>query len=163
MNIRNLSPKDYTTIIRVIDEWWGGRKMVDMLPKLYFDHFHNTSFVVEEEDRLVAFLIGFISPVHQQQGYIHFVGIHPEYRRLGLGRRLYKHFFAFISAQNCTMVRCITSPINKNSILFHRSMGFQLLTGDVLRDGIPVHTDYDGLGNDRVVFQRELKTDEIST
>jgi hypothetical protein len=26
-------------VIAVIDEWWGGRPMAGMLPRLFFDHF----------------------------------------------------------------------------------------------------------------------------
>lgn len=39
MNVRNVQPSDYPAIISVLDEWWGGRKMSDMLPRLFFEHF----------------------------------------------------------------------------------------------------------------------------
>ncbi len=35
MEIRPLRPSDYLTVISVIDNWWGGRQMADMLPRLY--------------------------------------------------------------------------------------------------------------------------------
>ena len=31
--IRNAEPSDYLPIISVINAWWGGRNMADMLPK----------------------------------------------------------------------------------------------------------------------------------
>jgi hypothetical protein len=37
--IRHISPTDYNSIISVLDEWWGGRPMSTMLPKLFFTHF----------------------------------------------------------------------------------------------------------------------------
>lgn len=48
---------DYYTISPLINEWWGGRQMSDMLPKLFFDHFTNTSFVAEKEGEIVGFLL----------------------------------------------------------------------------------------------------------
>ena len=32
--IRQLSLADYPYVISVIDQWWGGRQMADMLPRL---------------------------------------------------------------------------------------------------------------------------------
>jgi L-amino acid N-acyltransferase YncA len=44
---------------------------------------------------------------------------------------------------------------HKESIAFHRALGFEL-TGKPNRDGIPVVEDYFGPGQDRVVFQKVL-------
>ena len=32
--IRPLRPSDHAPVIAVIDEWWGGRPMAQMLPRL---------------------------------------------------------------------------------------------------------------------------------
>ncbi len=87
---------------------------------------------------------------------MHFIGVHPDYRRLGLGRRLYERFFGAAQMNGRRFVRAITSPSNKLSITFHRSMGFELLHGDVVVDGVPVWFDYAGAGGHRVVFRREI-------
>jgi hypothetical protein len=42
--IRQLSAADYPFVISVIDRWWGGRPMADKLPRLFFEHFTDTSF-----------------------------------------------------------------------------------------------------------------------
>lgn len=64
--------------------------MADMLPKLFFQHFEETSFAIHESGHVVAFLIGFVSQTHPEQAYIHFIGVHQDYRRhpsLCIGRR----------------------------------------------------------------------------
>jgi hypothetical protein len=61
ITIRHLEPADYDPIIRVLNDWWGGRQMADMLPRLFFVHFHPTSFVAEADGRVVGFLAGFAS------------------------------------------------------------------------------------------------------
>jgi len=48
MNTRNVSEEDYLKVIEVLDDWWGGRPMTGLLPRLFFEHFQPTSFVVED-------------------------------------------------------------------------------------------------------------------
>ena len=59
--IRQLSAADYPFVISVIDRWWGGRPMADKLPRLFFEHFADTSFAAERDGSLAGFLAGFIS------------------------------------------------------------------------------------------------------
>ncbi len=92
--IRHATPSDYGRVIQHVNAWWGGRDMAPMLPKLFFLHFEGTSFVVEDDDgKLVAFLIGFLSQTDDAEAYIHFVGVAPSHRGSGIGRELYERFF----------------------------------------------------------------------
>lgn len=150
--IRPLDESDFIPIISVVDEWWAGRQMTDKLPKLFFTHFNDTSFIIEVDGEIVAFLIGFVSQSYSNEAYIHFVGVHPDYRKQGLGRKLYESFFDKVTAKGCNIVRSITSPVNKGSICFHTSMGFQIVEGGSLVNGISINTNYDGFGKDRVLF-----------
>ncbi|GGP09012.1 GNAT family N-acetyltransferase [Oceanobacillus neutriphilus] len=156
MKIRSLLSSDYDTLIPQINEWWGGRDMAGMLPKLFFNHFKNTSFIAEEDEKIIGFIIGFLSQDHLDEAYIHFVGVHPDYRKKDIGKILYKNFFAKVKMTDRKIVRCITSPVNKTSIAFHQKMGFVIEQGDKIIDGISVRTNYDGLENDRVLFRKEL-------
>ncbi|KKM10700.1 hypothetical protein SY88_13335 [Clostridiales bacterium PH28_bin88] len=156
MAIRLVNDSDYTEVVSVIDEWWGGRHMSDMLPKLFFVHFKDTSFIAEEYGKLLAFLVGFVSQAHPNEAYIHFVGVHPDYRGKGIARKMYEGFFHKVIQRGCDTVRCVTSPINKISIALHTRMGFQIEKGDGNVEGIPVTVNYDGLGQDRVLFVKTL-------
>jgi ribosomal protein S18 acetylase RimI-like enzyme len=154
--IRHAEPSDYQPIIAVVDEWWGGRRMADMLPRLFFVHFRPTSFVAERNGRIVGFVIGFVSQTFPVEAYIHFAGVHPEFRKAGLGRALYERFFAAVTQLGCRTVRCVTSPVNKGSISFHCRMGFSAKESEKVVDGIPVVDGYDGEGEDRVLFSKSL-------
>jgi ribosomal protein S18 acetylase RimI-like enzyme len=153
---RHATPSDYSSVIAVINDWWGGRRMTDMLPKLFFVHFQPTSFVAERNGQIVGFVIGFVSQTFPEEAYIHFVGVHPGCRKEGLAASLYERFFAAAATFGCRRVRCVTSPINKGSIMFHRRMGFSAKDSETLIDGIPIVEGYDGKGEDRVVFTRQL-------
>ena len=154
VEFRNIREEDYLPIIRVIDDWWDGRHMADMLPRLFFQHFQETGFVVTDGDRIVGFLVGFVSQTHPSQAYIHFVGVHPDYRKQGLGKALYEKFFATVQERGCSEVHAVTSPVNKASIEFHIRMGFEIEEGDAAVDGVQVKLDYDGRGQSRVRFTR---------
>jgi predicted GNAT superfamily acetyltransferase len=160
--IRHLEPGDYDIVVPVVDDWWGGRSVRALLPRLFFEHFNNTSFVMGQSGTVQAFLIGFQSQSQPNMAYIHFVGVNPASRSRGLGRQLYLRFFNAALALGCTEVQCITSPVNTGSIAFHRKLGFRLLpgTGDI--NGIPVTLNHAGEGQHRVLFSRSLLPREAS-
>ncbi len=147
LEFRNVEPSDYAPIITVVDEWWGGRRMADMLPKLFFVHFRDTSFVAVEDGRIRGFIVGFRSQTYPEQAYVHFVGVDPQARGLGLGRQLYERFFDAVHLIGCSEVHCVTSTVNASSIAFHRSIGFEI---------IETAAGYDGPGEDRVLFRYAL-------
>jgi ribosomal protein S18 acetylase RimI-like enzyme len=157
MLIRNVSPDDYHSIIHVLNDWWGGRQMADMLPKLFFIHFQETSFVAIDQEQIIGFLVGFVSQTYSDEAYIHFIGVHPEYRKQKIASKLYELFFEKVKEKGCQLVRCVTSPVNRTSIAFHTRMGFEIESGDRVIDGISVFSNYDGKGNDRVLFVKHLK------
>jgi GNAT superfamily N-acetyltransferase len=154
--IRHAEPGDYDPVIRVVNDWWGGRRMADMLPRLFFLHFRPTSFVAEADGCVVGFLSGFRSQTQLQQAYIHFVGVDPALRAVGLGRALYERFFAAARELGATEVHGVTSPVNRGSLAFHAAMGFEVLPGDGEADGVPYSSDYDGPGEPRVRLRKRL-------
>ncbi|WP_270182377.1 GNAT family N-acetyltransferase [Alkalihalobacillus sp. CinArs1] len=156
MKIRSVKSSDYYAISPLINEWWGGRQMSDMLPKLFFDHFNNTSFIAEEDGHIIGFLIEFLSQSNSDVAYIHFVGVNPVYRKNHIGKQLYNNFFNVIRENNRKVVRAVTSPVNKVSIAYHTKMGFSIENGDIEIDGVPVVSNYDGPNKDRVLFVKNV-------
>ena len=153
ITIRNAGPSDHKAVLSVMTEWWGGRDLRTSLPKLLFIHFSPTSFIAEENGRLAGFLVGFLSQSFPEEAYIHFAGVHPDLRRKGLARALYQTFFQAVRNRDRTIVRSCTSPENRLSIKFHRSMGFALEPGDTIIDGFPVTTGYLRENDPKVIFK----------
>ncbi|WP_051831745.1 GNAT family N-acetyltransferase [Streptomyces violens] len=163
VTVRHPRPSDHAVLQGALTDWWGGqggeaggqqRRL--LLPRLFLQHFSETSFYVERATALRAFLIGFLSQSDPETAYIHFVAVHPEEQRGGLGSALYRRFFDVARGHGRSRVRAITSPANRNSIAYHTRMGFRIEPGDRTEDGVGVCTDYDGPGLDRVSFVREL-------
>jgi ribosomal protein S18 acetylase RimI-like enzyme len=145
MLVRHAEPSDYARVIAVIDGWWGGRQMAAMLPKLFFVHFRDTSFVAEDEDGLAGFLCGFRSQTFEEEAYVHFIGVDPDRRAHGLGRTLYERFFAAVAPRS--IVRAVTSPVNERSVAFHQALGFEIDRID---------ESYDGAGEPRVLLVKHV-------
>lgn len=158
--IRHPRVDDYLAIIDAIDAWWDGlpRPANALVQRLFLEHFNDTSFIVYEDATLAAFLIGFLSPSRSDEAYIHFAGVAPQFRHQGLGRHLYEMFFDLARDDGRSTIRCISSPSNRQSIAFHRRLGFALLIGDGEEDGIPISRDHGGHGLPMVVFEKDLRT-----
>ena len=146
--IRHARPSDYGRVIGVVNEWWGGRPMAPVLPRLFFVHFEGTSFVADDETgRLAGFLCGFLSQTHPEEAYVHFAGVDPDFRGTGVGSALYERFFDAARGAGRLVVRCVTSPANEGSVAFHTRLGFEVER---------VEENYDGLGASRVMLRRPL-------
>jgi len=147
ITLRTARAADYDRIIAVVDDWWG-RPVQHALPRLFLDHFHDTSFIAEGPGgELAGFLVGFGSPAQRDCAYIQFVGVAPQQRGSGLARLLYQAFFEMVAKDGRRVVRSVTAPVNSGSIAFHRAMGFTV-TGPI--DG------YDGPASAKVLFERPL-------
>ena len=156
LTFRRPIPADYERVMGVMVAWWDGRDLRPLLPKIFFEHFRSTSLVVEHEDELIGFLVGFLCPDHDEEAYLHFVGVDPAWRRSGLASDLYRRFFALARANGRTVVRAVTGPVNTGSIVFHTSLGFAVLPGDEEVDGLRVTVDHGPQGDHVVRFELRL-------
>jgi GNAT superfamily N-acetyltransferase len=159
LTLRRPTEADYQALVAVVDEWWGGRRMQPLFQRVWFQHFAGTSWLAELPDgRPAGFLVGFISPEDPSVGYVKLIATNPNVRRRGLGRMLYERFIADVTERGVRQVRAITWPGNRVSVGFHLAMGFRPLDGLGSQNiyGTTAFPDYDGPGEDRVVFVREL-------
>jgi len=157
IRIRNAKPSDHENIISVIPDWWGGRDLSNSVPKLLLIYFSPTSFVAIKNSELCGFLIGFFSQSFPNEGYIHFAGVHPEFRSNGLAKTLYQKFYDVCSLDSRNIIRSCTAPINKLSIKFHTRMGFSIEPGNVEVDGMPITIGYLNSDDHKVLFKKNLR------
>jgi GNAT superfamily N-acetyltransferase len=158
LRFRHPSDADHPGISRRVDEWWGGRRVHQQLPRLWFQHFTGTSLIAEADGRTAGFLVGFISPDHPDTACVHLASVDPNLRRRGVGRAMYETFFDLARERGATRVQAIASPGDPVATGFHRAMGFRAEDGPGTQPiyGVPAYADYDYAGEDRVVFVLEL-------
>jgi len=147
---RPLTKADYDFIGSVIDRWWGGPTS-SLAHPMFFYELGRLARVIDHQGKPVGFLFGFISP-DGPVGYVHLVGIAPEYRRRGVATELYRAFEADCRAAGCRRLKAITTLGNEGSVRFHLEQGW--MSEQV--------ADYAGIGRTRIVFTRKLdEPDEI--
>ncbi len=154
--IRGAAPGDYERIIGEVDRWWGGRSMALMLPRLFFEHLGPWTYVAEQNGPPIGFLAAFRSQTNDRVAYCHFIGVSPDARGQGVGEALYARLCADALAAGCSEVHAVTSPANSGSIAFHRRLGFEPMPGADDAEGTPFTSDYDGPGEHRVRFRKQL-------
>jgi GNAT superfamily N-acetyltransferase len=142
ISTRPLTKADYDHVVRVIDKWWGGPTSALAHP-IYFYEFGEHAMLAESEGHTVGFLLGFIAG---HVGYVHLVGIDPEFRRQHVGTRLYQGFERACADAGCQKLKAITTLGNDGSVRFHEALGW--LTEEV--------ENYAGPGRTRVVFTKPL-------
>jgi ribosomal protein S18 acetylase RimI-like enzyme len=131
----------------LIEEWWGGRPTAATLPKLFFVHFRETTFVVEDGDELLGFLSALASQTYLDEVYCQAVAVHPEHRRKGLGRALYERLFEVAREHGRPVVSCVVEPADQGVTAFHRELGFEVV-GEL--------ADHEGVGKPRVLLRKRL-------
>lgn len=144
MHTRPLTKADYDQIVQVIDRWWGGPTSALAHP-MFFYELGRLGRVVESDGILVGFLLGFICP-DAAVGYVHLIGIHPDYRRRGVAKLLYRSFEEDCAREGCQRLKAITTLGNEGSVRFHQALGWSMNEVE----------DYAGPGRLRIVFTRDL-------
>lgn len=159
LTFRRPTEADHAVIVRLVDEWWGGRKVHHRLPRLWFRHFAGTSWIAEGADgRPAGFLVGFVSPDRPDEAVVLLVGTDPNRRRRGLGGRLYDRFLDDVAGRGVRRVTALAEPGDPVAIGFHRKLGFRAEEGPGTQSiyGTPAIPDYDYDREDRVIFVRDL-------
>lgn len=145
MRIRGLTKVDYDYIISVLDQWWGGPAGRRADP-MFFYEFGEHALVAEQDGQVIGFLLGVMVPGPAATGYVHLVGIHPDHRRRGVGKRLYEQFTERCRAAGMKRIKSLAAEGHEGPTRFHASMGFECSRV----------TDYAGPGRTRLVFIKEL-------
>lgn len=155
LRVRAMTKADFDTVVQVVDQWWSGPIAVLAHP-VFFYELGKHARVVEDiapshgsNGKFVGFLLGFIVPSDDEKaavGYVHLVGVHPDYRRKGVARALYNEFTQSCIGMGCRHLKAITTPGNEGSFRFHQALGWQAHDED----------DYAGPHRRRMVLTKTL-------
>jgi ribosomal protein S18 acetylase RimI-like enzyme len=156
--IRNVKEEDFLIISEISTNCEPMATERNSIYHLFTKFFSNTSLIIEKEDDILGFLLGFQSQKNLKDAYIHLLCIMPQFRNQGLAKALVKRFLGIMSQKGCNHVYLITSPKNKRAINFYRQMGFEVNKKEkkMIIDGISTFEDYNGLGEHKVIFSKSL-------
>lgn len=139
-----MTESDFQYIVSVSDDWWGGPSS-DRTHPIFFHELGEMALVAQSDGGLIGFLLGFVTPT--KVGYIHLVGIHPDFRRQGVARSLYGSFMTACQDRGIQHFKSITTPGNIGSVDFHKALGFSA----------ELIANYAGPQRDRIVFVRDME------
>lgn len=144
MIIRGITKYDFDYIVTVFDHWWGGPSSERASP-FFFYELGEYALIAEDDGQVVGFLLGLVA-AGSSTGYVHLVGIDPNYRRRGVGKRLYQQFHASCQKAGLKQLKAIGMVGHEGSLRFHTALGFEAQE----------IADYAGPGRARVVFTKPL-------
>jgi GNAT superfamily N-acetyltransferase len=130
---RTAEPSDAEAVVAAITDWWPGVHMVHGVCPQLFEHFGDTCVIVEDDDGLIGFLVGFMSQRFPDAGYVHYAGVRPGHRGDGLGTEMYARFADTTRARGRSLMLAETGAWNVKIVV-----------------GVPVHRDTTGHGFDYV-------------
>jgi len=159
VELRRPTESDHASLVAAIDDWWGGRRVRHLLPRLWFRHFSGTSWLAEHAGgRPVGFLVGFTSYDRVDEAQLYLLGVDPNHRRRGIARALEAAFAADARSAGAQVIRAEIPPGDPVALRALRALGFAIDTGpgSTPIHGTPAFADHDGPGEDRVVLVRRL-------
>jgi GNAT superfamily N-acetyltransferase len=157
---RRPTEDDHPPIVACVDDWAGGRRVHDTLPRLWFRHFARTSLIAETADgRLAGFLVGFESREHPDEAVIVCLGVHPGMRRRGIGRGLVQRFATDAADHGARLVVTAIWPGDPIAVSFHRGIGFEVEAGPGTQNryGTAAYPDYESEREDRTILRLSLR------
>lgn len=151
LRVRPMSKPDFDTVVQVVDQWWSGPIAILAHPVFFYELGRHARVVEDTANgsKFVGFLLGFLAPsdgARPPVGYVHLVGVHPEYRRKGVARALYNEFTQNALTSGCRNLKAITTAGNEGSLRFHQALGWSWTEDD----------NYAGPGRRRIVLTKEL-------
>jgi ribosomal protein S18 acetylase RimI-like enzyme len=176
--LRHPTEADQPRIAEVVDWWFGGQHVRHLVVRAWFRHFGSTSWLALDDERgddaddggagagdrpgggsgPLGFLVGYRSQDHPTEAVLHLVGVDPNHRRRGIGRALVEAFVADATAAGAETAIAVAWPGEPIAAAFFRALGFEPDDGPGSRNlfGSPAFPDYEGDGEDRIVFVRRL-------
>lgn len=159
LHIEQMTLHDFHQIVERLEDFWGttNEKLLTAHHPMFFYEFGDTAFVAKDDERIVAYVFGFVSQTDPETAYGHVMGSRPDYRALGVIEALYEHFAKVMKSRGCTQAKHLVPPGNFASIRYHIQIGCVPVGVEQAGEGqIPVVKDYWARGVNRVVFMRKL-------
>lgn len=158
LKIRRVKEEDFFEIMNLASKCNPIPIERDSIYHLFTRYFTDTCLVAEKDNKIVGYMLGFISQVDRKVAYIHNICVSPEFRRKKIGSILYGKFFQNMKKKNCQRIFLIINPINKLSINYHESLGFNALKDgeEIYIEGTRASKNYNGPGKHMVVMCKSL-------
>lgn len=159
-DVRHPEEADFASLDARARDWREERGSRAGTGRLWFRHLGGNGWLAEasRDRRPLALLLGFRSVDRPAEAVIHLVAVDPEFRRRGIGRDLVERFAGQLAAAGADRVVATCRPDDRIALAFFGALGFGPDTGpgSTRIHGVPAFEDWDGAGEDRVLFERQI-------
>lgn len=124
IKIRKFSPKDLDKVLEIEKISFPKDAYSKSLFKEFYKIFPEGFWVAEIEGKIVGYIFGYI---HNDEGEIVSISVHPNYRRLGIGRRLMEVLFSIFKNKKVKKCFLQVRVSNISAIEFYKKLGFKIL------------------------------------
>jgi len=159
LKIRNVREEDFIKIAELSRKCNPMATERNSIYHLFTKFFSGTSFVAEESQGIIGFILGFLSQDNPREAYIHLLCVHPNHRREGVASNLLEKFINEVKKKEIERISLITKPVNRRAISFYKKHGFinRKRPGTYKVGDINVFRDYNGEGEDMVIFEKSVE------
>jgi GNAT superfamily N-acetyltransferase len=150
---------DHAAIVARLDGWWPGRLGRSFVARWWFRHATSSSWIAEDgEGVLVGFALAQRSGDDPSVALVQAIAVSPNHRRRGIGRALIEHVAGDLRAHGGRRLETISWPGDPIATRFLRGVGFAPDdgAGTMRLFGTPAYPDYEGEGEDRSRWTRDL-------
>ncbi len=157
--IRNAKEDDFLSIAEIATYCPPMVTERNSIYHIFTKFFKKTSLILElEDDKVIGFILGFISQDNPQEGYIHLLCVIPPWRNKGLAKALVDEFLNILREKGCKRVYLITSPGNKKALNFYDKMGFKIDNKgkEIVINGVKTIKNYNGPGEHKLICTKLL-------
>ena len=148
MIVRPLGKHDFDHLVQVVERCWGEALGGEVHPihPIFFHELGGLAHVAERRGAILGFILAFLIPEGPPTGYVHFVGVHPDHRRRGIGTTLYQTIEERCIDRGCANLRAVAAPENQVALEFHLGNAWQVTHA----------ADYAGPARPRLVFTKSI-------
>ena len=157
--MRRPTEADHAGIVKILDHWFGGRRVSPLAARAWFRHFAKSSWLAEDENGSArGILLGYRSPGQREVAVIQLLAVDPARRRRGIARALLDAFLIDSAGAGAVLVEIVVPPDEHGAIAALTALGFHADDGPGTQRlyGVPATPDYEGDGEDRALFVRRI-------
>jgi len=115
MIFRQAREEEFLNVFEFVSHCKPLESYAEHVYKIMLRHFNNSCFVVEEEKKIVGFVLGFVSQTDMKTYFLWQVGISPDKQGKGLGGKLLDFLEKKVKGLGCKRIELTIDPQNLHS------------------------------------------------
>lgn len=160
MKIRRAVQEDHLKIHRFTAECPPLENYPEHVYKIILRYFGNYCFIVEEEEKVIAFAMGIVPQTLQDTYFLWDIGVDPSYQNKGIGAKLLTEIENELRKLGFRRIELTIDPTNISSQKLFEKMGYQNISekiGNVIEvnNNVAIR-DYYSPGGHFMLYEKEL-------